>query len=261
MPAEVARRRCCTRRGSWCPLLRRALAAPAAVVGGVAAHLGGAVRLGEHGVSGTTTRSGRAGSECRASRGVAAGSAGGEWTAVRRPSGPRRWRRSRDDARSAHGSAVAGLHAVHGGGSGSPGACRRTCSEALRLPSGAGPRRAWSSSAAAAAWRWMDLPAPRSRARSLRYAAEVRGQFDTLVVLGIGGSALGTTALATALLHPYHNMLPSGRRWRHAPALRGRQRRSRRDRRPLLSTSICGRTLVNVVSKSGTTAETMAAYL
>src|SRR6056297_3395088 len=38
-------------------------------------------------------------------------------------------------------------------------------------------------------------------------ADELAEQFDDLVVLGIGGSALGTTAVGRALLPLYHNRL------------------------------------------------------
>ena len=42
----------------------------------------------------------------------------------------------------------------------------------------------------------------------LASAEEKDGKYDDVVVLGIGGSALGTIALRTALLHPFHNQLP-----------------------------------------------------
>ena len=93
----------------------------------------------------------------------------------------------------------------------------------------------------------------------LAYGREARSRFDTLVVLGIGGSALGTTALATALLDPYHNLL--------GPAARGGPRLFVVDNvdpdemTALFSRLDLATTLVDVVSKSGTTAETMAAYL
>ena len=52
----------------------------------------------------------------------------------------------------------------------------------------------------------------------LRYAAANHGKYDALVVVGIGGSALGTIALATALLPFYWNELSLTKR-RHAPRL------------------------------------------
>ena len=39
------------------------------------------------------------------------------------------------------------------------------------------------------------------------YAAMVQGRFDNILVLGIGGSALGGMAVCEALLEPYWNQL------------------------------------------------------
>jgi glucose-6-phosphate isomerase len=96
---------------------------------------------------------------------------------------------------------------------------------------------------------------PELLAEIREYAASVRGAFDDLVVLGIGGSALGTRALGRALLHPFWNELS-------AEARGGRPRLQVLDNvdpstiAPLLERLDPPRTLVNVVSKSGTTAET-----
>ncbi len=106
---------------------------------------------------------------------------------------------------------------------------------------------------------WTELPRKDVRG-VLEYAERVQGRFENLVVLGIGGSALGTTALATALLHPYHNLLPaSGRAQR--PRLFVLDNVDPDQTQDLFSHLDVRKTLVNVVSKSGTTAETMAAYL
>lgn len=43
-------------------------------------------------------------------------------------------------------------------------------------------------------------------------AGELRGKFDTQVVIGIGGSALGPAALMSALRHSYFNELPADKR-------------------------------------------------
>src|SRR5512133_4207587 len=43
--------------------------------------------------------------------------------------------------------------------------------------------------------------------QSLDFAAKTRGRFDDIIVLGIGGSALGPIALRTALLNPAWNTL------------------------------------------------------
>ncbi|HEX6939350.1 MAG TPA: glucose-6-phosphate isomerase [Longimicrobiales bacterium] len=92
------------------------------------------------------------------------------------------------------------------------------------------------------------------------FAAEVQRDFDAVVVLGIGGSALGTTALRDALLPPFWNELDDRARG-------GRPRLYVLDNvdpttiGPLLDRLDLSRTLFDVVSKSGTTAETMAQFL
>ncbi len=106
---------------------------------------------------------------------------------------------------------------------------------------------------------FMELP-HRDPGDVLSYAAENRGKFDTLIVLGIGGSALGTTALATGLLHPYHNLLPASER-KGAPRLFVVDNVDPDEVAGLFEYMDLQRTLVNVVSKSGATAETMAVYL
>lgn len=106
---------------------------------------------------------------------------------------------------------------------------------------------------------WMDLPY-QNVGEVLEFAQQCRGRFETLLVLGIGGSALGTIALGTALLHPYHNVLS-------AAARQGRPRLFVLDNvdpdqtAALFDVVDWQTTLVNVVSKSGGTAETAAAYL
>src|SRR6266699_452220 len=48
--------------------------------------------------------------------------------------------------------------------------------------------------------------------QSTDFAATARGKFDDVVVLGIGGSALGPIALRTALRKPQWNTLDAGQR-------------------------------------------------
>jgi glucose-6-phosphate isomerase len=61
--------------------------------------------------------------------------------------------------------------------------------------------------------RWRDLPFDPLRAEHLRAIKTIvdqrKGRFDNLVVLGIGGSALGNIALQSALNSPTYNLLPS----------------------------------------------------
>ena len=84
--------------------------------------------------------------------------------------------------------------------------------------------------------------------------------YENLVVLGIGGSALGLTALVTALKPPYYNLLDQDGR-------HGRPRVFVMDNvdpetfAQMLQLCSPQKTLFNVISKSGSTAETVAQLL
>ena len=64
--------------------------------------------------------------------------------------------------------------------------------------------------------RWRELPFGEFRAGHVKAVkaavAGCRGRFDNLVVLGIGGSALGNIALQASLNTPTYNLLPSEKR-------------------------------------------------
>jgi glucose-6-phosphate isomerase len=97
--------------------------------------------------------------------------------------------------------------------------------------------------------------------RGIEQLAEGAGQaFSTLVVLGIGGSALGTIALRTALLDPFWNELDDDGR-EFFPRLYVLDNVDPATIRPFLDRLDLRKTLFNVVSKSGGTAETMSQYL
>jgi glucose-6-phosphate isomerase len=81
-----------------------------------------------------------------------------------------------------------------------------------------------------------------------------------VVVLGIGGSALGARALHQALCHPQHNFLPLARR-RHRPGLWVLDNIDPDYFYGLLDGLNMKRVAVNVISKSGNTAETLAQFL
>jgi glucose-6-phosphate isomerase len=93
-----------------------------------------------------------------------------------------------------------------------------------------------------------------------RFAEGVGQTFSTIVVLGIGGSALGTIALRTALLHPFWNELSDEER-DFFPKLYVLDNVDPATISPFLDRLDVRRTLFNVVSKSGGTAETMSQYL
>lgn len=82
-------------------------------------------------------------------------------------------------------------------------------------------------------------------------AAEIRRDFDTLVVLGIGGSTLGAETLTSALVDPRAEGVDVVIADSIDPAAI----------QALLASVDLRRTLFNVVSKSGDTAETMARFL
>jgi glucose-6-phosphate isomerase len=93
-----------------------------------------------------------------------------------------------------------------------------------------------------------------------QFAEGVGQTFSTVVVLGIGGSALGTIALRTALLHPFWNELSDEER-DFFPKLYVLDNVDPATIGPFLDRLDIRRTLFNVVSKSGGTAETMSQYL
>lgn len=108
---------------------------------------------------------------------------------------------------------------------------------------------------------FFDLPAQRQVVeRIVDFSDQARAGFDNLVVLGIGGSALGTTALREALCPPGWNELGHEAR-RGFPRLYVLDNIDPTTIAPLLERLDLRRTLFNVVSKSGTTAETMAQFL
>jgi glucose-6-phosphate isomerase len=108
---------------------------------------------------------------------------------------------------------------------------------------------------------FFDLPYEQRMVEEITSFADGMGQaFDTVVVLGIGGSALGTIALQNALLRPHWNELSDeAREW--FPRLYVLDNVDPTTVGPLLDRLDPRRTLYNVVSKSGTTAETMAQFM
>jgi glucose-6-phosphate isomerase len=92
---------------------------------------------------------------------------------------------------------------------------------------------------------------------SVRVADGIRGSGATdFIHVGIGGSALGPMALHRALNHPYHNVLPEG-----APRIHFAENTDPSTLGGILDVADPDGTWVNVVTKSGSTAETMANFL
>ena len=115
--------------------------------------------------------------------------------------------------------------------------------------------------------RWRELPFDpmrREHLESVRAAtARCEGRFDNIIVLGIGGSALGNIALQSALNPTTHNLLAGSAR-------RGPRMFVLDNVDPVAFDdvlSMCDangglkRTLFNVISKSGETAETAAQFM
>jgi glucose-6-phosphate isomerase len=108
---------------------------------------------------------------------------------------------------------------------------------------------------------FLQLTAERRLVEQIRAFADGVGQaFDTVVVLGIGGSALGMLALQQALRPPHWNELDDEAR-DYFPRLYVLDNVDPTTIAPFLGRLDLRRTLVNVISKSGTTAETMAQFL
>ena len=90
-------------------------------------------------------------------------------------------------------------------------------------------------------------------------AQELCGKFENLVIIGIGGSALGNTTLHSALLHPMHNLLSAEQR-NGSPRWFVLDNVDPDITSALLDTLDLSKTLFVVTSKSGGTAETMANF-
>lgn len=92
------------------------------------------------------------------------------------------------------------------------------------------------------------------------YAAMVQGRFDNILVLGIGGSALGGIAVTEALLKPYWNLLSDEQR-NGLPRIFFLDNIDPDTITGLLNILDLKKTLVNVITKSGSTAETMSQFM
>ncbi len=92
------------------------------------------------------------------------------------------------------------------------------------------------------------------------FAAMVENRFDNILILGLGGSALGGKAVCEALLHPYWNFLTKEQR-NNYPRIFFLDNIDPDQMNALLKILDLKKTLVNVITKSGSTAEVMAQYM
>jgi len=108
---------------------------------------------------------------------------------------------------------------------------------------------------------FMKLPKTRDYAdASARVAEEIRNSGATdFIHAGIGGSALGPMALHKALSHPYYNALSAEDR--RGPRMHFAENTDPATLSAILDLADPNGTYVNVVTKSGSTAETMANFL
>ncbi len=109
--------------------------------------------------------------------------------------------------------------------------------------------------------KWRELPHNQNEIveRILETAQYVRKNFDTFVVLGIGGSALGPTAVQQALSHLRYNDLPKEKR--SGPKLYVEDNVDPERMASLLDVIDVEKTCFNVITKSGSTSETMSQLL
>ncbi|MBQ7339975.1 MAG: glucose-6-phosphate isomerase [Clostridia bacterium] len=108
---------------------------------------------------------------------------------------------------------------------------------------------------------WTELPYNQAEIVEdiIATAKDIKKKFDNFVVLGIGGSALGPTAVFQALCHLRHNELPKSKR--KAPKLYVEDNVDPERMVALLDVLDLEKTMFNVITKSGSTSETMSQYL
>lgn len=109
--------------------------------------------------------------------------------------------------------------------------------------------------------RWMNLGYSEETIWYVKeFASMVENRFDNILVLGIGGSALGGLAVTEALLKPYWNLLTTEQR-KGLPRIFFLDNIDPDTINGLLEILDLKKTLVNVITKSGSTAETMSQYM
>lgn len=108
---------------------------------------------------------------------------------------------------------------------------------------------------------FMRIPKESEHAEASReVAGEIhRSGATDFIHVGIGGSALGPMAVHRALRHPFYNQLASADRG--GPRVHFAENTDPSSLAAILDVAEPGSTWVNVVTKSGTTAETMANFL
>ncbi len=106
---------------------------------------------------------------------------------------------------------------------------------------------------------FMDLPYMKYAGPIVKFAGDAAKKFDNFVVLGIGGSALGAIAVQSALNSPFYNLLD--KKDRKFPRFFVEDNVDPERIGAMLDLLDPKKTLFNVITKSGSTAETMSAYM
>ncbi len=109
---------------------------------------------------------------------------------------------------------------------------------------------------------WRDLPHNQADVVKdmLAYVTDMKDEIEAFVVLGIGGSALGPMAVQQALNHPYYNEQPREKRGGY-PKLYIADNVDPERLVYLFDTIDITKSLFNVISKSGSTSETMSQFM
>ena len=109
--------------------------------------------------------------------------------------------------------------------------------------------------------RWMNLGYNEETIWYVKeYAALVENRFENILILGMGGSSLGGKAVCEALLPSYWNFLTKEQR-NNYPRIFFLDNIDPDQMNSLLNILDLKKTLVNVVTKSGSTAEVMAQFM
>ena len=109
---------------------------------------------------------------------------------------------------------------------------------------------------------WRDLPYNQDDVcdEIISYVEDVKDKFDAFVVLGIGGSALGPMAVQQAINHPYYNEISREKRGGY-PRFYVADNVDPEKLVYLFETIDITKTMFNVISKSGSTSETMSQFM
>jgi glucose-6-phosphate isomerase len=108
---------------------------------------------------------------------------------------------------------------------------------------------------------WCDLPYASEEYldEMISYCGAIGKKAESFVVFGIGGSALGPLAVATALIHLHHNELPASKR--KGPKLYVEDNVDPERMAALLDVLDLKTAYFNVITKSGETSETLSQFL